>query len=118
MARRSSLVYLVAVLFSAGARASGWESWQQVCRDMNEAEGTNWDCSQGPLVTERSSLPYWAGEVVQVYVDVDKREFTRFMVKITWVADRSSYECGAVVKLSPTEVKDFTHRSLAMKRCN
>ena len=72
-------------------------------------------------VTGPKGRGYWAGSVeeVEIYVYDDGSVETtgRIKVRITWVTDRTDYECHGVYIMYADEVEDFTHRSLALRRC-
>ncbi|SEH08661.1 hypothetical protein [Candidatus Venteria ishoeyi] len=66
------------------------------------------------------SRGYWAGRVIAVGVrDMgDKFKFVGSLkVKITWVTDRTSYQCHNIYEMQQDEIKDFTHRSIMLKKC-
>ncbi len=109
-------LYVVVILFSSTASAGRWGSWEEYCNLRNELEGKNRDCSQ-MVVTGTSSFSHWAGDVVEVYC-CESDAPSMLKVQITWVTDKSPYKCGAIVKMRPDEIRNFTHRSLAMRRCN
>ncbi len=64
---------------------------------------------------------YWAGSVEEVEVNVSDdgsvKTTGRIKVRITWVTDRTDYECHGIYIMYADEVEDFTHRSLALRRC-
>lgn len=111
------LVALVFVRVAPHADAGSWVSWDEFCNDMNQNEGKNWDCSEGPLVRDGAVFPNWAGEVISLYGEPD-RGVVRYEIKITWVTSKSPFRCGSTIKMHPSEVKEFTHRSIAMRRCS
>lgn len=105
-------------------QSSGWVHFSEVCEISKEyglSDFQNADCSEGTGVTDASSFMnaiYWAGEVVEMYHDKSSGEFTNFRVEVTWVSPRSPYECGQIVRKKPSEVKEFTHTSLSLRKCN
>jgi len=39
-------------------------------------------------------------------------------INITWRVSGSKYRCGQTINIyNPSDMKEFTHRSLAMKKC-
>lgn len=63
---------------------------------------------------------YWAGSVVAVGL-YDTGEGFKFAgnlkVKITWITDRTYYQCHKVYEMQQKDIKDFTHRSIMLRRC-
>src|ERR1700686_1037681 len=60
---------------------------------------------------------YWAGEVEEIEIDASESSFTltgRIKVKVTWITDRTSYECHKVYLM---DVHDFKYRSLMLRQC-
>lgn len=104
-------------------RKSGWVTFSEVCESGKErglSDYRNADCSEGTTVTDKSTplnAIYWAGEVVEMYFDKSTNEFSRLKVRVTWYSPRSKYECGQIIHKGPSEVKDFTHTSLALRKC-
>lgn len=96
---------------------NGWVDMESVCNFQNDVWEKNMDCSQTLILTEKSFTPNWVGEVIQAYHDKDNSRFYSMKLRITWRTDDSEYSCGEVITINKTEVKDFTHRSLAMKKC-
>jgi hypothetical protein len=71
-------------------------------------------------VTPDTFLPDWAGEIDQYCVArnlPDPRD-AMLVVLVTWVTDRSDYHCGQLVKKRIGDLKDFTHRSMKLRKCN
>ena len=64
---------------------------------------------------------YWAGKVREAELvfrdDGSVKTTGRIKVLITWVTDRTDYQCHSVYIMNLDEVEDFTHRSLALRRC-
>jgi len=96
---------------------NGWVDMESVCNFQNDVWEKNMDCSQTLILTEKSFTPNWVGEAIQAYHDKDNSRFYSMKLRITWRTDDSEYSCGEVITINKTEVKDFTHRSLAMKKC-
>ena len=72
-------------------------------------------------VTGPQGRGYWAGEVVEVEINETEAGMTltgRAKIKITWVTDRTSYQCHEVYIMHADDVEDFTHRSLMLRECN
>lgn len=73
----------------------------------------------GPItVTSKTYINHWAGEVVEAYYIKGNNVFSRFRISITWITDKSPYRCGQIIEKRVTDIKDFTSRSFALKRCN
>jgi hypothetical protein len=63
---------------------------------------------------------YWAGEVEEIEIDASETTFSltgRTKVKITWITDRTSYECHKVYLMNAEDVHDFEYRSLMLRQC-
>lgn len=63
---------------------------------------------------------YWAGRVEAVEVsetEEGERITGRVKVTITWRTDRTSYECHKVYLMEMEDMEDFTHRSIALAKC-
>lgn len=112
----SSFVVLI-LTYSADAVAQGWFPYDDVCRWLKNDANVDIDCSEPLMLTADSWIPDWAGEATRVYID-DTGTLRRYEVKITWLTNLSAFTCGAYVNFDVGEVKEFTHRSLAMARCN
>lgn len=97
---------------------SGWINVKSVCEFQNDIRNINMNCNKTLSLTEKSFTPDWVGEVTDMYYDKDKGTFPSMKLRITWCTDDSKYGCGQTITVNKTEVKDFTHRSLAMKKCN
>jgi hypothetical protein len=101
---------------------SGWVTLQQVCnlkKHFNPEKYKNTDCRNYKMtpVTGKSMLSDWAGETLKVYYDRDKDNFTgNLQIRVTWTTG-DSYNCGQVIEKYQSELKDFTHRSIKMKKC-
>lgn len=99
-------------------KQSGWVSFEELCRANNELKGTDTDCSTASaVVTGKSSMSPWAGETTEYYFDKDSNSFTQLKIMITWTSNKSPYDCKDIIMVKPNEVRDFTHRSLAMSEC-
>jgi hypothetical protein len=110
------LFFIVVCLSSAGVHAQ-WVPWDEMCRFLNEEEGGQFNCGEAYMVRDPGPLPYWAGEVTRMYGEPGKGLLT-FEIKVTWITDRSPFKCGTSIKMRPDQVKDFTHRSINMRRCS
>ncbi|HFU76157.1 MAG TPA: hypothetical protein ENK66_07920 [Arcobacter sp.] len=99
------------------ALQNGWVSMESICNFQNDIYKRNMDCSKTLSLTEKSFTPDWVGEVTHGYYDKAKGSFPSMKLRITWRTDDSEYSCGQTITVNKTEVKDFTHRSLAMKKC-
>uniref|UniRef100_UPI0025D70465 hypothetical protein n=1 Tax=uncultured Thiodictyon sp. TaxID=1846217 RepID=UPI0025D70465 len=95
----------------------GWVSYEAVCQSMNKKTGSKTDCSEGALATGDSLFSSWAGETMKMYYEKSSNSFTKIRIRVTWTTDRSPYKCGETITMRPDEIKDFTHRSLAMTQC-
>jgi len=70
------------------------------------------------LVTSKGLAVYWAGEIVEHEINDSDGHVTRQRrVKVTWTSDDAHYHCGQIVQFHDSELKDFTHRSLIMRKC-
>ena len=91
---------------------TGWVSIDDVC------QSGAMDCSGPIMVTSNTYINHWAGEVIEAYYVKGNGTFSRYKISISWITDRSSYRCGQIIVKGVDEVKDFTSRSFAMKRCD
>lgn len=99
------------------ALQNGWVDAESICNFQNDIGQRNMDCSKPLVLTEKSFTPDWVGEVTQGYFEKDYGRFSSMKLRVTWRTEDSKYSCGEVITLNKTEVKDFTHRSLVMKKC-
>jgi len=99
------------------ALQNGWVDAESICNFQNDVWKRNMDCTKTLILTEKSFIPYWVGEVTEGYFEKDNGRFSSMKLRITWRTDDSKYSCGEVITVNKTEVKDFTHRSIAMKKC-
>lgn len=100
---------------------SGWVSFSTVCEALNELNETNNNCSEGTMVTDAKTLfnsISWAGEVVEMYYNKNSTSFTNYKIIVTWYSPNSKYYCGQILKRKVSEIKDFTKRSISLKKCN
>lgn len=106
------------ILYSSNAFAGRWVDYHQYCNDLLKSQGI--DCSIRPRVTGNSVFSKWAGEIYSVYGEQinGKPQVLKFKVQVTWTADSAAYQCNSYMVVNRIDVKDFTHRSLAMKECN
>ncbi|MEE9338638.1 MAG: hypothetical protein V3U87_11200 [Methylococcaceae bacterium] len=117
----SSLLFtshIVAENMPEWVKQNGWVPYENICEALNTMQGSSVDCSEATLVTENASITHWVGEVISMYYSKSKGEFVNTKVKVTWVTDKSPYKCGLIVKMRESEMKNFTHRSIAMKKCS
>ena len=91
---------------------TGWVSIDDVC------QSGAMDCSGPIMVTSNTYINHWAGEVIEAYYVKGNGTFSRYKISISWITDKSSYRCGQIIVKGVDEVKDFTSRSFAMKRCD
>lgn len=99
---------------------SGWVSYSTVCETLNDLNGRNVDCSEGNFVTDAHTLfnsIHWAGEVVELYYSKSSNSFTNLKIKVRWNTSSSGYYCGQIIKRRPSEIKEFTKTSLALRKC-
>ena len=100
---------------------SGWVNFSTVCETMNDLNDTNLDCSEGTMVTDSKTFLNsisWAGEVIGMYYSKNSTSFTNYKIKVTWYSPNSDYYCGQIIKRPISKIKEFTKRSLALKKCN
>ncbi len=63
---------------------------------------------------------YWAGRIAELGIIETENETSfsgRVKVQITWVTDRTHYRCHKIYEMRQEDVKDFTHRSIMLRRC-
>jgi hypothetical protein len=90
-------------------------------RWMGETEGKKVLGGWVKDVTGPPGMGYWAGEVTEIEIDENEQGFTltgRAKVRITWITDRTSYQCHEIYIVRADEVEDFTHRSLMLRECS
>lgn len=104
--------FLAEVEESMWLNRTGWVSFQEVCRSGKMS------CDQSVVVTGNSLINHWAGDVTEFYFVKGDKEFRRAKIYITWVTDKSPYNCGQTIEKNFSEIKDLTARSIALRRCN
>lgn len=90
-------------------------------RWIGEAEGRRIFGGWMKDVTGPPGKGYWAGKIVEVEIDETGSGVSltgQTKVKITWVTDRTSYQCHEVYTMHVDDLEDFTHRSLMLRECN
>jgi hypothetical protein len=108
---------LIVLLLLAGTAIPGHAG----VRWIGEAEGKKIFGGWAMDVTGPPGKGYWAGEVTEIEIDESESGLTltgRSKVRITWVTDRTSYECHEIYIIHVDEVEDFTHRSLMLRECS
>jgi len=101
-------------------KQNGWVNYSNVCEFQNDISELDMDCSKKFSVTQNAFLPQWVGEITHIYYDRMKSGFSSSASKIniTWRVSGSKYRCGQTINIyNPSDMKEFTHRSLAMKKC-
>ena len=109
-------IVLLLLLVAASTIPSHAES-----RWINETEGEKIFGGWIKDVTGPRGRGYWAGKVEEVEIDETASGMTltgRVKVKITWVTDRTSYQCHNIYIMHNDDVEDFTHRSLMLRECS
>ncbi len=91
---------------------TGWVTIQQLC------DSGVLDCSNPIMLTSKSFINHWAGQVIEAYHIKGKENFGSYKIRIEWVTDKSPYRCGQIIEKRVDDLKDFTARSLALRRCN
>lgn len=97
-----------------GLSFAGWVSEGAVCRSSlyNQEPG----CFQS--VTSKGFLTYWGGKILEMEFGADGWN-GNVRVRVTHVSDETEYRCGQVLQFNYNEdLKDLTHLSLAMRKCN
>ena len=109
-ALRMSLLLLVASVIPAQAGV----------RWIGETEGKEIFGGWIKDVTGPPGKGYWAGEVVEVEINETEGGLAltgRAKIRITWVTDRTSYNCHEIYIIHADDLEDFTHRSLMLREC-
>ena len=101
---------------------SGWVSFKNIClfkkTYIKNKNMKNANCNNRTMVTGKSILSSWAGEIVYLYYDKSRGSFSQPKIKITWTTKGGSYKCGQVIKKDQSQIVKFKHRSIKMKKCN
>ncbi len=86
---------------------------EDFCRRYGDAT-----CGRAKVIPN-TNFPKWAGEIDQYCPNqriTDPRDQI-VVVLVTWVTDISDYRCGQLIKKRVGDLKDFTHRSIKLKKC-
>ena len=101
------LLCIVALIFTFELNAAWYsttELTEIIGKDFNDLE-------------VMGSNGYWVGRVLAGEFDSNNQP-KNLKVKITWVTDRTDYRCNDIYIVSFFKVKEFTHRSLMLRKCN
>lgn len=107
---RMFLLVILSATYSTAQAEFRWMSIQEII-----------DRGGSDISDVTDSRGYWAGRIVAVGVYDNDSQFKfagNVKVKITWVTDRTDYQCHQVYEMQQSDVTDFTHRSLMLTKCN
>jgi hypothetical protein len=105
-----SLPFFLMFYAFAFAGETEWITTYQLLKEGGE------DPDQIIEVTSNNGKGYWAGKILE-FEHINYEMTGRVKVMITWVTDRTDYECHQVYIMYQSNLKDFTHRSIMLRRC-
>lgn len=109
---KSRFILMFSLFLFSQSLYANWYSESELC----EAKDKDAGCLEE--VTPKGGFGEWAAKILEIEYN-NKKATGNILVQVTWVSPRSDYNCGQTLTVKyGVDVKDFTHRSLAMKQCS